>query len=368
MVVRHVTERIDALCVAAAGGEVGVIGLDRPLVRDHRVVPAADARVDVRRHVHEVSRTRDQLAQPVGRRDAALRIRRGLDRVHVQVQRAGVVGILRDHRLEGGDDLGRVALGLQLRVVVVPGLQVHQRLGVQDLCIGIVGSRRGKLRGRGRVGFVEWPSIGRRRFRVACSQRLDEGLLARGGLRRELDRALQALPGVGIVGRVHRRIDVRTEHQRRAPPAHRTLRVELGRLQERAFGAVVVETEGQHQALVEPALHLRLIGRDFEAVVTEAVQQRRADQGGRCGSCRWPQIHRSLAYRRGARRTGPQRRQRSPGRSRASGSSEPPLDLEHRGCRRAARSGDRTPRHRHPARHIHQFRGGLTGCVPLRAP
>ena len=42
MVVRHVAERIDAAGISAAQGEIGIVGLDRDLVGEHRIVPASD--------------------------------------------------------------------------------------------------------------------------------------------------------------------------------------------------------------------------------------------------------------------------------------------------------------------------------------
>ena len=41
------------------------------------------------------------------------------------------------------------------------------------------------------------------------------------GIDDEALRTLQAAPGVGMVGRVHAGIDLRPQHQRCAPPAHR---------------------------------------------------------------------------------------------------------------------------------------------------
>ena len=273
---RDVAQRVDALHVAAAYRQVGVVGLDRALVGQHRVLPAPDPGVDVRGHVHQVAGTGHQLAQAVGGLDAALRVGRGLDRMHVQVQRTGMVGVARHHRLQGGDDLGGMARGLQLGVVVRPGLQVHQRLGVQHGRIQVVRALLQQAPGRLGVGLVQFAPVVAGLLRVTRRQRLDEGLLARAGVGRQFACALQPLPGVGMVGRVHAGIDMRPQHQRCAPPAHRALRVEFGGLEEGAFGGVVVEAPGQRQALVEPALHLRVAAGDRETVITQAIQQHRA--------------------------------------------------------------------------------------------
>ena len=273
---RDVAQRVDALHVAAAYRQVGVVGLDRALVGQHRVLPAPDPGVDVRGHVHQVAGSGHQSTQAVGRLDAALRVGRGLDRMHVQVQRTGMVGVARHHRFQGGDDLGGMALRAQLLVVVRPGLQVHQRLGVQHGRIQVVRALPDQARGGPGIGLVQCRTIFGGRLRVARRQRRDEGLLACAGRRCQFLRTLQAAPGVGMVGRVHAGIDMRPQHQRCAPPAHRALRVEFGGLEEGAFGRVVVEAPGQRQALVEPALHLRVAAGDRETVITQAIQQHRA--------------------------------------------------------------------------------------------
>jgi hypothetical protein len=70
--------------------------------------------------------------------DAALRISRRLHRMHVQVQRAGVFGIARDHRFQHPHDFGGMALGPQRLVVVIPWLQVHERLGMQHCGVKVI--------------------------------------------------------------------------------------------------------------------------------------------------------------------------------------------------------------------------------------
>src|SRR5688572_12387823 len=286
MVVRHVAERVHAR-TRLADGEIAVVRDDGLLVRHHRVVPAADARIDVRGHVHEVARARQQLAQRVCRRDALGRVRRRLDRVHVEVQRAGVLGVARHHRFERRDDLGGMALRLAGGVPVVPGLQVHHRLRVQRRHVDVVRVLRGELAHRGRIGLVERAAVFRRILGVPRRQGLDERLFL---LRRARGRALcplQAVPGFRAVGRVHGRVHVRAEDERGAPPAHCAVRVELGGFQERAFGRVVVEAVGHREALVEPALDVGILRGDRHAVVAEALDEGGADRR-EIGQCRIP--------------------------------------------------------------------------------
>ena len=123
--------------------------------------------------------------------------------------------------------------------------------------VEVVGEFRGELAHRLGIGLVERPAILGRVFRIARRQRLDEGLFLVGDVVRRVEGALQPVPGLAVVVRVHLGVHVRPEHQRGAPPAHRAVRVEFGGFQERALGGVVVEAVGQRQALVEPALHLR---------------------------------------------------------------------------------------------------------------
>ena len=277
MVVRHVAERVHARS-RLADREIAVVRDDRLLVGDHGVVPAADPRVDVRGHVHEVAGARQQLAQRVRGRDALGRVRRGFDRVHVEVQRTGVLGIARDHRFERRDDLGRVALRLAGGVPVIPGLQVHHRLRVKRRRVEVVRVLRGHLAHRGRIGLVERAAVFRRILRIPRRQGLDERLFL---LRRPRGRAfcpLQAVPGFRVVGRVHGRVHVRSQDERGAPPAHRAVRVELGGFQERALGSVVVEAVGHREALVEPALDVGILRGDRHAVVAEALDEGGADR------------------------------------------------------------------------------------------
>ena len=243
----------------AGPGEVGLVGLDRAAVGLGGVGVAADALVDVRRHVDDVPGRGHQPRQALRRGHRALRTARGLDRVDVVVVRAGVLGVARQHRLQRGDDL----LGSWSRLAVqgpeLPRVHVHQRLGEEDLHVVVLRVRAGHVAHRGGVGLVRRLLRGRiERLGplVARGQRGDQRLLDRTGTGGTLAGGLQRVPGrLRAVGQ-HRHVVVGAEGPGDAPEAGRAAGVELGGAGERARRLVVVEAVGQAQALVEVALRL----------------------------------------------------------------------------------------------------------------
>ena len=85
-VVRALVERIGRRAL-----EVLLVDRHRALVGVERAAVLADAVVDVRRHVDDVPRARHQRAEALGGRERAFGRRRRLDRVDVEVDRAGMV-------------------------------------------------------------------------------------------------------------------------------------------------------------------------------------------------------------------------------------------------------------------------------------
>ena len=128
--------------------EVLAIGLDRPLVPRDDVAVAAAQHVDVRRHVLQVPGVGHEPAQLVRRRQRALRKRRHLHRVQVEVQQPGVrLRRARHGPLEHGERLARVgALGrlAGLQVPELPRRAADQRLGEQRRHVGIVSELAGR--------------------------------------------------------------------------------------------------------------------------------------------------------------------------------------------------------------------------------
>ena len=162
-VVRIVAERIDAL--RAGLGEIGFVGLLRRLVGVERIEVAADAVVDVARHVNDVAGARHQRREPVGIGLRPLGPVRRLDEMDVEVDGADMGGAAREHRLEplqdaGGPPLRLVAAGLP----VVPGLRVHRRLGRERGDVVVVGKLVGDGRHRVGIGGVERGAVLRRGF------------------------------------------------------------------------------------------------------------------------------------------------------------------------------------------------------------
>ena len=150
-VVRVVGHRIHAL--GPALGDVALVGLDRQLVALHRVGVAADALVDVRRHVDHVPGVGQQRQQRVGGGFGLLR-RHRLHQVDVHVQRARMLRMAPHHVLGEGDDLGGAGVRLAVAHPVAPGPQVHHRLDVEHRDVGVVGELRVHGPHGVRVGLV----------------------------------------------------------------------------------------------------------------------------------------------------------------------------------------------------------------------
>ena len=96
-VVRDVADVVHHVARDGVASLVRRIRLDRVLVGRRRVVEAAGAQVDVRRHVHEMSGAWHERRQPVGVLLRALRIRRRFDGVDVEMDRARMVGLPLQH-------------------------------------------------------------------------------------------------------------------------------------------------------------------------------------------------------------------------------------------------------------------------------
>jgi hypothetical protein len=111
-------------------GDVRLVRMDGVLVRRDRVRPAADADVDVRRHVHQVTGTRHQRGQALRAVHCTLRVRR-LDGVDVVVARTRMIRPGGQDSLEIRHYLGRAGTRLQVAGPVVPRTQVHHGFGMQ---------------------------------------------------------------------------------------------------------------------------------------------------------------------------------------------------------------------------------------------
>ena len=158
-VVRIVGVGVDALRLHLR--EIGLVGGRRHLVGLQRVEVAPDAEVDVRRHVDQVAGRKVLGRQPVGVGLRTLRLVRRLDGVDVEMDRADMVGVRLQHALQRGDQVGRPP-GRRLAAIrpVVPGRQVHQRLGVERGDVEIVRKALRDLLHRVGIGDVERDAVG----------------------------------------------------------------------------------------------------------------------------------------------------------------------------------------------------------------
>ncbi len=217
-----------------------------------------------------MSRAGHQLGQTLGAGDRPFGICR-LHRVDVEVAGAGVLPVPLGHRFQPAEQL----LGPRLRSIVlgpvVPRAQQHQRLGRQDLRVGIVRVPVRDRPHRPRVRRVPTRAVGARIRAVADRHGLDVGPLPLGAsvgpLQRLPDRRVRPGPG----RRIHGRVDVRPRRPGDAPPAHRAIGVQSRRVTERADRLRVVERVGEPESLVEVALRLRDRRTDRVVVVPEIV-------------------------------------------------------------------------------------------------
>ena len=282
-VVRIIAEPIHAHR-RACRGEIVLVYRDRRLVVGERVEITAHAIIDVARHVHEMAGAGNGAAQPIGVGLGALRIVGSFHRVDVIVDRAGMIRSARQHALEHRHDGGALRIGLaSAGLPIIPGAEIHHRLGIEHCDLVVVRERGGDFAHRLGVGRVERCTLGFRVLRVARRQRGDQRLLARRRIGGERARLLRG--GQGRRNRIvlHGKIDVGAEHQRLAPEAHGALRVDFLRLAEGTLRLAMIECIGKPQPLIEIGLRLHIRRRDFVGDRAEAVPQRRirVGEGGR---------------------------------------------------------------------------------------
>ena len=214
--------------------------------------------------------------------------------VHVDRARVVGIGLASTPSIAATASPRRPLARAAIRLPVVPGRGVHQRIGKQHADLRILGKPRMR-RGHG-VGVRLGKSslVGRGIARVAGRKSVDQRPFA-------LARVGGARLGVGhrhecrLHGAVfHRRIDVGAEHERLAPEAHGAARVQRLRLLERPLGFGVVEGIGQAQPLIEVALRHLVIRGDRMAQRAEALPQRRARGvvGAGLGGADQRQLHR----------------------------------------------------------------------------
>ena len=120
-----------------------------------RVEIAADAIIDVARHVHEMAGTGDCTAQSVGVGLSTLGAVRGLDGMDVEVNCAGMIRIASQHALQCRHNWHALRIGFAAaRLPVVPRAEIHDRLGIQRGNFVVIGKLRRNLGHFGRVSCV----------------------------------------------------------------------------------------------------------------------------------------------------------------------------------------------------------------------
>jgi hypothetical protein len=122
----------------AALRDVVHVGRNRKLVALDRVRVAADALIDVRRHVDHVAGGRHQRQQRVGGTLAALRRIGTLDEMDVHVHRARVFRVARHDVLGQLDHFRGAGVRRAVALPVAPRPQVHHRLDVERRRVEIV--------------------------------------------------------------------------------------------------------------------------------------------------------------------------------------------------------------------------------------
>ena len=250
-----------------------LVRVPRLLVAAHRVAPAADVHVDVRRHVVDVAH-RDLAAEVVRTRFRQTRILRRLHEVDVEVAGAGVADVPREDGLEDGANLLHV-LRFEIHISA-PGAQQHPGLGLQREHVQVVRVARRDLVHLPRVQRVEHPAAGALGVGLEPHvEGVDERLFDLGRTRPVLLRLLHGGVGRAFVAGRHAAVQVRRQRPRLAPVARSALRVLHLRGAERLLRDRGAEGVHEQEALVE--VGLGLLGRrgDRAVVRTEVAVERR---------------------------------------------------------------------------------------------
>ena len=221
--------------------------------------------------------------EPVGGDLAAARIGAGLDGVDVEMERARMIGIRPHHAFQRRQDLRSLRLHAAVRLPEVPRPEVHERVGEQRGGVEVVGEALRHLAHGVGVRAVERGAVGGRRDRVPLRESLDGRSLAVRDAARQDHGPLDGREGGLLPLGIGRAVVVRAVGQCDAPVAHRALRVEPGRLSERALGLDVVEGVHESQTLVEVGLGFARGRGDGLVVAPEAVEEHRRRGRGPSG-------------------------------------------------------------------------------------
>ena len=263
---------------AAAALDVGLIDERGFLIGFQGGFVIAGADVDVRGHVHDVSRGRRKLRQAIGAGQSAFRRVGSFDAVNVIVNGAEMIGLAANHGLERGDNFLRAFFRRAVGAPESPGMEVHSGFGEERGGIEIVGEALHHVAHGIAILFQGSAQI---RFGIggkALGQRVDVGLVALGsvgGERLRFRDGFVRLDKTVFAGRI---VVIRADGFGDAPICHGEFGIEVGGALEGARGLVVIEGVNLPQALIEEGLRLRVLGGDRVMPVAVAGHER----GGFC--------------------------------------------------------------------------------------
>ncbi len=184
--------------------------------------------------------------------------------------------------LQCGHDFRRSRLRLPGREPEIPRAKVQHGVGEECSGVRVPGKTLPDRPHRIGIRDVERFPVLRPGPGVSGSERANEGLLEGRCPGRQLPRFSDVLPRKTGGGAVHERvIDVRSGGDRLPPVRHRASGINRGRLLERCYRGVVIETVVQNEALVEVLLRLWRVGRDLPMHDGEIRPERRYAIGGR---------------------------------------------------------------------------------------
>jgi hypothetical protein len=150
---------------------------NRQLVRPNGIGVAADALINVGRHVHHVPRGRHERQQRICRLLRPLGCVGRFYQMDIKMQCARVFGIPGDHLFDQPDDLGCSCVGYTVTLPVAPRAQVHHGLDVQDRRVRVL--RIALMDPAHRLGvrlIARTPVFGL--ARIAAGERIDVGPFA----------------------------------------------------------------------------------------------------------------------------------------------------------------------------------------------
>jgi hypothetical protein len=151
----------------------------------------------------------------------------------VEVDRARVVGICLQHAFEDREDLHRAGLRLPVHRPEVPRPKIHERFRGQDRDVLIGGMGFVKRSHRVRVSRIVGGSIHPGRRVISLRERLGHRALERRSALAQGESPLRVPVGFRLRLDAHGQVDVRPEHERRAPPRHGARGVEARGFEER---------------------------------------------------------------------------------------------------------------------------------------